>query len=244
MQLLVSVVSEVEIRAAIRGGADIIDVKNPSEGSLGASFPGVIGRIRELTPTAIPVSAAVGDMPHLPGTAALAALGAAMCGVQYVKVGLFGSRRPQDAVFLLSEVSRAVHAYDPDIMVIATAFADAHKVGALPPDALPDASAEAGADGCMLDTAVKGEGTLLTNLAEGQLRSFVAQCRRLGLLCALAGSLGEADIPQICELGADIVGFRSAVCRGDRASGRVTASKVERLKRLIGEYVSPASVLC
>ena len=30
-------------------------------------------------------------------------------------------------------------------------------------------------------------------------------CREAGLLCALAGSLGEADIPRVCELGADII---------------------------------------
>lgn len=240
MQLLVSVVSEDEVRAAIRGGADIIDVKNPTEGSLGASFPRVIRRVRELTPPGIPVSAAVGDMPHLPGTAALAGLGAAMCGVQYVKVGLLGSRCHEEAVSLLSEVSRAVHGYSPGVSLIATGFADAHKVGALPAQALATAAKEAGADGCMLDTAVKGEGTLLTYLDKAQLRAFVAQCRRADLQCALAGSLGEGDIAWLCELGADIVGFRSAACQGDRATGRVTVGKVKRLKMLIGESASPA----
>ncbi len=244
MQLLVSVVSEDEVQAAILGGADIIDVKNPREGSLGASFPRVIREIRELTPIAVPVSAAIGDMPHLPGTAALAALGASVCGIQYVKVGLLGSRRHQDVVVLLREICQAVHVYDPDISVIATAFADAHKVEALPPLALPAAAVEAGADGCMLDTAIKREGTLLTHLKDAQLQDFTAQCRQLDLLSALAGSLGEADIPRICELGADILGFRSAACQGDRTRGHVTVSKVKRLKTLMSGCAFPTSTPC
>ena len=56
MQLLISVVNEQETIAAIKGGADIIDVKNPNEGSLGANFPGIIRGIRRATPPEIPVS--------------------------------------------------------------------------------------------------------------------------------------------------------------------------------------------
>ena len=39
MKLLVSVVSGVEARRALAGGADIIDVKDPHEGALGAPSP-------------------------------------------------------------------------------------------------------------------------------------------------------------------------------------------------------------
>ena len=90
MRLLVSVVNEEEVTAAVEGGADIIDVKNPREGTLGGNFPHVIRRVRKCTPSALDVSATIGDVPNLPGTVALAALGASTCGVQYVKVGLFG----------------------------------------------------------------------------------------------------------------------------------------------------------
>lgn len=40
MKLLVSPINKEEAIAAYKGGADIIDVKNPKEGSLGANFPG------------------------------------------------------------------------------------------------------------------------------------------------------------------------------------------------------------
>ena len=41
---------------------------------------------------AAPVSVALGDLPNLPHTAALAARGAALSGADYVKVGLRGVR--------------------------------------------------------------------------------------------------------------------------------------------------------
>ena len=44
MKLLVSPMNVQEAIASEQGGADIIDVKNPREGSLGANFPWVIGR--------------------------------------------------------------------------------------------------------------------------------------------------------------------------------------------------------
>ena len=44
VRLLVSVVGADEVEAALAGGADIVDVKNPAEGSLGAPVPGAAAR--------------------------------------------------------------------------------------------------------------------------------------------------------------------------------------------------------
>ncbi|MBE0528692.1 MAG: (5-formylfuran-3-yl)methyl phosphate synthase [Thermoleophilia bacterium] len=218
MDLLISVIDEAEVRTAVAGGADIVDVKNPREGSLGANFPHVIRRIRALTPAAVPVSVAIGDFPNLPGTAALAAAGAAACGVQYVKVGLLG---PRDQA--------------PGVRVMAAAYADAHAIGSLPPGELPTVAAAAGADGCMIDTAVKGEVTLFTELAAAELDRFVTSCRDAKLLCALAGSLSVSDVPRLRELAPDIVGVRGAVCRGGRRGGTLDGEAVLRLKELVAQ---------
>jgi hypothetical protein len=242
MQLLVSVRSETEVLAAVEGGADIVDVKNPDEGTLGANFPHVIRQARTLTPPGIAVSAAIGDVPNLPGTVALAALGAALCGVQYVKVGLLGPQTHAQAVYLLQQVCRAVRDTCPNTLIIATAYADAPKVKALPPLALPAAAIEAGVDGCMLDTLGKKGGTLLTCLPGDFLRHFVTQCRQAQLLCALAGSLQHPDdLAAACRLGADIIGVRTAACIGDRMTGHIDRYKVQRLKALLAEHACPAA---
>ena len=235
MELLISVVGEHEVEAAVSGRADIVDVKNPREGSLGANFPHVIRRVREITPAGVPVSAAIGDVPNLPGTAALAAAGAAGCGVQYVKVGLLGPRDHDEAFALLSAVCRAGHDQDPRVRIMATAYADAGKTGSLPPLELPAVAAEAGADGCMIDTALKSAGTLLTELGAAELEGFVARCREAGLLCALAGSLRVADMERLRELAPDIVGFRGAACRDGRRDGSVDREAVLMLKELVAQ---------
>jgi uncharacterized protein (UPF0264 family) len=242
MQLLISVVAAEEVSAALQGGADIVDVKNPAEGALGASLPHIIRRVRELTRPGIPVSATLGDLPHLPGTAALAALGAASCGVQFVKVGLMGSRDPGDAVALLRDVCRAVRDYDPSVQIIACAYADGDQIGALPPLALPAVAVQAGADGCLLDTYRKGTGTLLTHLTDGQLRLFVHDCRQSHLLCALAGSLTHKELPRVVRYRPDIVGFRTAACEGGRVHGRVVADQVRAIKSLLHDSTSLLSV--
>ena len=81
MKLMVSVLSAEEAHEAIEGGAEILDIKNPAEGSLGAQPPQVIREVKKFGAGRVEISAAIGDMPNLPGTAALAALGAASCGV-------------------------------------------------------------------------------------------------------------------------------------------------------------------
>jgi uncharacterized protein (UPF0264 family) len=233
MYLLISVATSQEVTAAVQGGADIIDVKNPLEGALGASFPPIIREVRQQTPSHLPVSATLGDVPYLPGTISLAALGAAICGAQYVKVGLLGPNRTAEAVFLLRHVRQAVRECSPHIDVIAAAYADAHRVNAFPPLELPAVAAEAGVHGCLVDTAVKGKGTLFTNLNHDQLVGFVQQCRQFRLLSALAGSLTALDISHLKAINPDIIGFRTAACRGSRDKGQIDAGKVRHLRALV-----------
>ena len=55
MRLLVSVVDAAEARLAVAGGVDVVDVKNPAEGALGAPAPAVIAEVRDALPAALPV---------------------------------------------------------------------------------------------------------------------------------------------------------------------------------------------
>lgn len=234
MHLLISIATAAEVPAAVEGGADIIDVKNPAEGALGANFPWVLRQVRAATPNHLPVSAALGDVPNLPGTITLASLGAATCGLEYIKVGLLGPRLTAEALTMLQSICRAVSEYAPQTQVIASAYADAQRVNAFPPLELPAVAAEAGVAGCLLDTAIKKGDNLFTHLDDEQLSRFVEQCRQFHLLSALAGSLVAADVPRIQAIGPDIIGFRTAACLGDRLHGRIDADRVRHLKALLG----------
>jgi uncharacterized protein (UPF0264 family) len=226
--------NEKEAAEAIAGGADIIDVKNPKEGALGANFPWVIKRIREITPKNIEVSCTLGDVPNLPGAVSLAALGAATTGVDYIKAGLYGLKTLEEAVYLMQNVTKAVKDCNPSIKVVATGYADARRVGAVSPLLIPEIAHKAQADLAMIDTAIKDGKNLFTFLTIDQLRSFVDAAHDYGLKAALAGSLKKEDLPAVHALGADVVGLRGAACtHGDRVNGQIIRGKVQELVEVV-----------
>jgi hypothetical protein len=231
---MISVRDEAEAAAAVAGGADIIDIKNPNEGSLGAQPPHVITAIVKALPPSIPVSASIGDVPNLPGTVALAGLGAALCGVGFVKVGLLGARTPKQAAGLLEAIQRALAEATGTVRLVACAYADAALVRSLDPLLLPDAAAPF-ADGCLIDTAIKDGQHLFQRLQDDAIALFTRRCRERGLFSALAGRLTQEHLPRAHALGADIVGVRTAACIGDTRGGPISVEKVKALKELLIE---------
>jgi len=72
MQLLISVTSSKEAQAALQGGADIVDIKNPAEGALGAAAVAALRDVCALLPPEGIASAALGESNSEPGVLALA----------------------------------------------------------------------------------------------------------------------------------------------------------------------------
>src|SRR5205823_1327156 len=107
MRLLVSVRGSVEARAAVAGGADVIDAKDPARGPLGAVRRDRLAAIRRAVGAARPVSAALGDA----GDAAMvAAAAAAARGVAFVKLGFGGVTSEAPARSLARVAARGVGA--------------------------------------------------------------------------------------------------------------------------------------
>ena len=239
MKLLVSPKDEGEALEAAQGGADIIDVKNPAEGSLGASFPWIIRRVREIISAKIDISATLGDLPNLPGTASLAALGAAVSGANYVKVGLFGPSSVEEAAHLMECVVRSVGQMNPPVKVVAAGYADWRRAGTIDPLLIPEIAKRSGSQVAMLDTKIKDGKRLFDFLSETDLRLFVEKSHHMMLSAALAGSLLKEDIPALLRLGVDIIGVRTAACEGrDRVKGRISKSKVQELTDAIRQIAA------
>jgi uncharacterized protein (UPF0264 family) len=239
MKLLVSVVDDAEARLAVAGGVDVVDVKNPAEGSLGAPAPAVIEQVRRVLPTELPLSVAIGDLPSLPGTAALAALGAARSGAAYVKIGLWGSSTTEEAVAVLRAARAAV---DGEAVVVAVTYADAARVPSrpLPPRRLVTAARLAGVAGCLLDTSVKDGRGLLSWLAADELAGLVAEAHDAGLEMALAGELRAEDLQAVRASGADIAGVRSAACRDGRRTAPLDPERIALLRAACAEEAQRA----
>ena len=211
MQLLVSpsTIDEAKRSAA----ADIIDVKNPSEGSLGANFPWVIREIKTLSSK--PLSAAIGDFDYKPGGAALAAYGAACAGADYVKIGLAFSGR-EKARDVIGAVVKAVKEEFPYKYVVIAAYSDYQRMHSISPFEMAPLAADCGADVAMVDTGIKDRQSTFAFMNEDQLRSFTQTNKKLGLRTALAGALKFEDMEALKRINPDIIGVRGMVCGGDR----------------------------
>lgn len=232
MRLLVSPMNIEEARAALAGGADILDVKNPKEGSLGANFPWAIKAVAEMAGGRVPVSATIGDMDYKPGTASLAALGAAFSGADYVKVGLLGVKSAEQAGDMLENIVRAVKGYDRRRKVVASAYSDYSRVDSIPPMLLPAVAESSGADVVMVDTAIKDGKSTFEFIGERGLSEFISAGQNLGLEVAIAGTIGFQDLDLLKRIDPDIIGVRGIVCGGDRKSS-IKPELVKKLKLAI-----------
>lgn len=217
--LLASVANTDEAMAALDGGADFIDLKNPMEGALGALPLQVIRQVVAVVSRRRPVSATIGDLPMQPGLAADRVARTVATGVDIVKIGLFGQKGHAECIRAMEPLTRG-----RGIRIVAVMFAD-QQPGL---DLLP-LLAETGFHGVMLDTAEKQGRSLLDWMTEDILADFVQAGKRLGLMTGLAGSLRQEDVAVLAPLGADYLGFRGALCSaGDRKS----VFELQRLQKI------------
>jgi (5-formylfuran-3-yl)methyl phosphate synthase len=238
MRLLVSVRSAAEVGAAVAGGADIVDAKEPTTGSLGAVSRRVLREIAMGLPADMPLSIALGEPNNV---AALEAAMAMLHGLSprpsrtYVKIGLSaaGDGAERMLMALVDMASRTP--LRPS--VVAVAYADYVAAGAPAPETVARIAAVSGARGVLLDTWGKDGGDLFHHLAASALRAWIGQARAAGLLVALAGSLSIEGVRAVAELPADIVGVRGAACVGGRA-GVVSEGRVADLKAALVQGVA------
>ena len=227
VRLLVSVREVDEALAAAEAGADFIDLKEPSDGALGALDPRSIAQIVSVLRMRHPrvrISATVGDLPAGEAQEILRRVRrVASCGVDYVKVGLW------------SEPAAPAHS---DALVDALALQGAAVVPVLVVDHGLDerlvqrALARRSFPAIMVDTAEKRRGSLLERVAPATLASFIAAVQARGIMAGLAGSLRVDDAPGLLALQPDFAGFRRAVTRHGRA-GVLDPRLVRRLRRAL-----------
>jgi len=216
-RLLVSVTSVEEALLAVEAGADIIDLKDPSQGALGALPLPLAAEIVEVLAGRKPVSATIGDLPMVPELIRDAVMATAQTGVDFVKIGLFEQAdRQQQCIEALAPVA------EEGARLIAVLFADAGVSLEL-----VDALARAGFHGVMLDTARKDGCRLTDCMTIQELREFVRQAQAARLLTGLAGSLAIDDIALLYPLDADYLGFRGGLCRASQRRGELDRQRLQ-----------------
>lgn len=231
IRMLASVRDVHEAQIVLDAGVEVIDLKQPSDGALGALPPDVIRAVVRRVAGRATTSATAGNIG--PDAAAVQAAMARIAdtGVDIVKAGLFPAGwaqggRDYDAVRACLAALEAL----PGVRRIAVMFADL-----APSLELVDSVADAGFDGVMVDTAFK-QGRSLCDVTDDAWRAeFVARARARGLVCGLAGSLRAGHIGALVPLVPDYLGFRGALCAGSRRAQQLDGDAVAAVRRALHE---------
>ncbi len=221
--LLVSVRNEQEAVEAWQGGADIIDVKEPWRGSLGAAPIEVCHQIAHTLAGQIPLSVALGELTDSDLPRRLEQLPP----VHFAKIGLAGCQRLAD---WSARWRWAVQCFPSGTSPVAVAYVDWQRASSPHPREVLRRAAEIGCQAMLYDTYDKLGGGLLQIMGIEPLGRVVEQTRQQGMLVVLAGSLALADLPAIRPLAPDFVAVRGAVCLGSR-TGRIARERVRQFAR-------------
>jgi uncharacterized protein (UPF0264 family) len=220
--MLASVNSVAEALLVLSAGVDIIDLKQPALGALGALEITAVKQIVDGIAGRCPISATIGDLPMQSEPVFNAVKTMAETGVDYIKIGFFPGDDWPGTINKLAELTGQNHA------LIAVLFADSQ-----PDLAIIRLLKEAGFTGVMLDTMNKKKGSLTKLMNKTEIGQFVTQTKALQLLCGLAGSLRLEDIPELIVYQPDYLGFRGALCQGHNRVGQLNKQAVVQIKRAI-----------
>jgi hypothetical protein len=229
--LLVSVRNPDEADTAIRGGADWIDVKEPSRGPLGAADSAMVAAVVDRVAGGLPVSAAGGELLERPHDRA--SVDAARPGVRFVKFGLAGCVDRAD----WPQLWRTAQAQARPTELIAVVYADWQRARAPVPADVLRLAREAGSPALLVDTYDKSAGSLFDAWPAAELADWVRTVRNAGVPLALAGSLRGPLVGQAALLAPDWIAVRGAACSAGRC-GTINGSRVAAVRAAIERVIT------
>jgi uncharacterized protein (UPF0264 family) len=226
--LLVSVRSAEEADAAVAGGADLIDVKEPARGPLGVAEAEVVAAVVDRVAGRVPASAALGEWSPNAITEAHWHL---ELKLDYVKWGLAGySPSPgwgEDLLDTRRELPVGVE-------MVAVAYADWERAKSVPPGELVKFAKRFRFRAFLLDTFGKDGKTLLDFVKPPVVGDLVESLRRVGVKVALGGSLRPEQVKQLKGVNPDWYAVRTSACAGGKRDGVIDPSRVKKWKDAIG----------
>lgn len=221
-QMLASVSNVEEALIALEAGADIIDLKNPAEGALGALPLKVIQEIVAAIDGRKLISATLGDLAMEPELLVRATEHTEVLRVDIIKLGFFGTVNHHQCIKALQPLAAR------GLRLVAVLFADQKPDFSL----LPELE-KAGFFGVMLDTVNKTEGSLLDYMMNDGLMAFVQMARSCNLQSGLAGSLRLEHVSTLTALSPSYLGFRGAICTNLQRNSPISRSKAMEIKELL-----------
>lgn len=219
--ILASVKNLAEVELVLSANVDIIDLKQPELGALGALPVELVCEIVAKINGHYLVSATVGDLPMDAEIIFNAVSEMAKTGVNFVKIGFFPAQNWQTIIQKLATITE-------NTRLIAVLFADTQ-----PDFAMISELKKANFTGVMLDTMDKQKGSLIDVMVIEKISEFVKLAKENNLICGLAGSLREKNIEQLLSLNADYLGFRGALCVKNNRVGTLDMSALAQIRQAI-----------
>ncbi|GAA4422222.1 (5-formylfuran-3-yl)methyl phosphate synthase [Bremerella cremea] len=217
MQLLVSVRNEKEATIAAQNGVDRIDLKEPNQGSLGATTSVIWQQVVEQWHQGFPISVALGELHEATYGDVVPA------ETNSVKVGLSRCRTRNDWQQELKNVYERMPASITRVMVY---YADEHLAESPDFVTLLRLSQQLLCGIFLIDTFDKSAGNVFAHLSITRLIEMRKQVADIDTSFALAGSLRTTDLQLVARINPDIVAVRGAVCHGER-TGEVCAGAIQ-----------------
>jgi (5-formylfuran-3-yl)methyl phosphate synthase len=223
--LLVSVRSADEAEAALAGGADLIDVKDPERGSLGKADDDVIAAVVRQVAERCPVSAAMGELTEwMDGGGSLVFPD----GLTWVKFGLAGCRTRPEWRDRLRDLRRSVQE-NASCRVVMTAYADWRRATAPSVEDVVSYALIERAAALLIDTWGKDGSTLLEWMRMSDLINICNHFRQAGIPVALSGALGRWQIRELRQTQPTWFAVRGNACSGNARFGQIDRDRVQQL---------------
>jgi hypothetical protein len=222
--LLISVRNAQEAKDALKAGANLIDVKEPSQGPLGMAEAEVVAAVLETVNGKVPVSAALGEW----SPQALTDAGWHLeLPLTYVKWGLAGYQDQPGWGEELLDTRRQVPA---NIEVVAVAYADHAKAKSIKPLDLARFAKRFRYQAFLLDTYEKNGKGLLKHMKLEEVAELVELLKAAKIKVALGGSLALEDLKTLKPLAPDYFAVRGAVCVAGKRGGDLDPVKIKKWK--------------
>jgi len=220
-RMLASVNSLDEALLVLNAKVDIIDLKEPAAGALGALDTEIIKYIMTAIKGRCPVSATIGDLPMRAEVIVPAVEKIAATGVDYIKIGFFPNGDSHATIKELAKLTQ-------NLNLIAVLFADTQ-----PDFSLVGELKNVGFKGVMLDTKDKHKGKLTKIMLGADLSKFVELAKKMQLMSGLAGSLTIEDVPVLLGYCPDYLGFRGGLCEQRLRTGQLDTKSILAIKTAI-----------
>lgn len=225
--LLISVRDAAEAVAAVKAGATLIDVKDPSKGPLGMAPGDIVAEVIDAVGKKVPVSAALGEWNPNILTEACWHL---ELPLTYIKWGLAGYKEtPGWGVDLLDD-RRKIPA---KIEVVAVAYADFKKAKSIDPVEVAKFAKRYRFKAFLLDTFLKDSKTLLNHMKLDAVANIVKTLKDNNVKVALGGGLTLEAARKLKPLEPDWFAVRGAVCHGNKRASELDPAKVKKWKEML-----------